>query len=72
MIRRFVSWWLTCRDPSGTSGRAWARELGISHTWVQKLVRELRQIRAKCGGYRQQEETPNLQNLVVHESTRRR
>lgn len=22
------------------SGRAWARELGISHTWLQKLVRK--------------------------------
>jgi hypothetical protein len=29
---------LTCRG-SRPSGRAWARALGISHTWLQKLVR---------------------------------
>jgi hypothetical protein len=40
MIRRYVFQWLTCRDPSRPSGRAWARELGISHTWLQKLVRQ--------------------------------
>ncbi len=39
MIRRFVFQWSTC---CGTkpSGRAWARALGISHTWLQKLVRQ--------------------------------
>jgi hypothetical protein len=38
MIQRYVFQWLTC---SGTrpSGRAWAKDLGISHTWLQKLVR---------------------------------
>ncbi len=40
MIRRFVLQWLTCRNRSKPSGRAWARQLGISHTWLQKLVRE--------------------------------
>jgi hypothetical protein len=40
MIRRYVFLWLTCRDASRPSGRAWARELGISHTWLQRLVRE--------------------------------
>jgi hypothetical protein len=39
MIRRFVFWWLTCRDASRPSGRDWARQLGISHTWLWKLVR---------------------------------
>jgi hypothetical protein len=39
MIRRFVFQWLTCRDRNRPSGRAWARNLGISHTWLQKLVR---------------------------------
>jgi hypothetical protein len=39
MIRRFVFRWLTCGDSSRPSGRAWARALGISHTWLQKLVR---------------------------------
>jgi hypothetical protein len=39
MIRRLVFQWFTCRG-SRPSGRAWARGLGISHTWLQKLVRE--------------------------------
>ncbi len=39
MIRRFVFQWLTRRDPRRPSGRAWARELGVSHTWLQKLVK---------------------------------
>jgi hypothetical protein len=38
MIRRFVFWWFTCRDASRPSGRDWARQLGISHTWLQKRV----------------------------------
>ena len=40
MVRRYVFYWLTCRDASRPSGRAWAKQLGISHTWLQKLVRE--------------------------------
>src|SRR5215469_14757935 len=40
MIRRYVFLWLTCRDPNRPSGRAWAKQLGISHPWLQKLVRE--------------------------------
>jgi hypothetical protein len=40
MIRRYVFQWLACRDRSRPSGRAWARQLGISHTWLQKLVRK--------------------------------
>jgi hypothetical protein len=39
MIRRCVFQWFTCRDRR-PSGRAWARDLGISHTWLQKLVRK--------------------------------
>ena len=31
--------WLTCRGTK-PSGRAWARALGVRHTWLQKLVRE--------------------------------
>lgn len=38
MIRRFVFYWFTCRDPNRPSGRSWATQLGISHTWLQKLV----------------------------------
>jgi hypothetical protein len=40
MIRRFAFQWFTCRDASRPSGRAWAKQLGISHTWLQKMVRE--------------------------------
>jgi hypothetical protein len=43
MVRRFVFLWFTCRDRNKPSGRSWARELGISHTWLQKLVREFRE-----------------------------
>lgn len=39
MIRRYAFQWFTCRG-NRPSGRAWARLLGISHTWLQKLVRE--------------------------------
>jgi len=40
MIRRYAFWWWTCRDSNKPSGRSWARQLGVSHTWLQKLVRE--------------------------------
>src|ERR1700722_16061296 len=40
MIQRFVFQWFTCRDPNRPSGRDWARQLGVSHTWLQKLVRK--------------------------------
>lgn len=39
MIRRFTFQWFTCRGRK-PSGRAWARALGVSHTWIQKLVKE--------------------------------
>jgi hypothetical protein len=42
IIRRFVFLWFTCRDPNRPSGRSWAKQLGISHTWLQKLVRQFR------------------------------
>jgi hypothetical protein len=39
MIRRFAFQWFTGgRKPSG---REWARQLGIGHTWLQKLEFEL-------------------------------
>lgn len=38
MIRRLVLWWHTSRDNRRPSCRNWAKQLGISHTWVQKLV----------------------------------
>jgi hypothetical protein len=37
MIRRYVFLWFTARGKK-PSGRDWARQLGISHTWLQKLV----------------------------------
>jgi hypothetical protein len=40
LIRRYAFYWFTCRDRTKPSGRSWARQLGISHTWLQKLVRE--------------------------------
>ena len=42
MIRRYVFQWLTARGKK-PSGRDWARQLGISHTWLQKLVRQFRE-----------------------------
>jgi len=39
MVRLFVLQWFTCRDAARPSGRAWARALDVSHTWLQKLVR---------------------------------
>lgn len=40
MVRRLALWWWTCRDPSRPSARAWAKQLGITHVWLLKLVRE--------------------------------
>jgi AraC-like DNA-binding protein len=42
VIRRMVWQWFTYRAPRKLSARAVARQLGISHTYVQKLVREFR------------------------------
>jgi hypothetical protein len=39
MVRRLVCWWWTCRDPNKPSARAWAKQLGVTHVWVLKLVR---------------------------------
>lgn len=47
LIRRFVFQWLSCPDLGRPSARAWARALGVSHTWVQKLVRRFQATRAK-------------------------
>jgi hypothetical protein len=38
-VQRFVLLWLTCMDRNKPSGRSWARQLGISHTWLQRLTR---------------------------------
>ena len=39
LIRRYAFLWFTSRGKR-PSGRDWARQLGISHTWLQKLVRK--------------------------------
>jgi hypothetical protein len=39
MIRRYAFLWYTARGKR-PSGRDWARQLGVSHTWLQKLVRQ--------------------------------
>lgn len=43
MIKRFVLWWHTCRDNGRPSARSWARQLGISHVWLLRIVRALKE-----------------------------
>jgi len=38
MVRRLALWWWTRRDSSRPSARAWARQLGVTHVWLLKLV----------------------------------
>ena len=40
MVRRLALWWWMCRDSSRPSARAWAKQLGVTHVWLQKLVRK--------------------------------
>ena len=40
MVRRLALWWWTCSDSSRPSARAWAKQLGVTHVWLLKLVRE--------------------------------
>ncbi len=71
MIQRFVFLWLTCRG-TRPSGRAWARSLGISHTWVQKLVRKFQTDPSEM--YREQRRSgdPNFARLSrAREQTQR-
>jgi hypothetical protein len=39
IVRRLALWWWACRGSSKPSARVWAKQLGVSHTWLQKLVR---------------------------------
>jgi hypothetical protein len=41
MIKRFAFQWYTAGG-SKPSLRSWAKQLGVSQTWLQKLVREFR------------------------------
>lgn len=43
LIRRIVWQWSMCNGPEKSSGRALARWLGVSHTWIQKLLQEFAQ-----------------------------
>src|SRR5215831_2187465 len=40
LIRRIVWQWFCCEEPGKSSGRAVGRWLGVSHTWIQKLLLE--------------------------------
>ena len=57
IVRRYAFWWFTCRDPRRPSCRDWARQLGISHTWLLKLIKtfeadpdEMWQLQVDSGG----------------------
>jgi hypothetical protein len=73
IVRRYAFWWFNCRDqnkPSvgfqnlGTpSGRDWARQLGISHTWLQRLVREFEADPAEMWSLQATYGDPNLAEL---------
>jgi hypothetical protein len=63
LIRRFAFLWFTCRDKSRPSGRDWARQLGISHTWLQKLVREFTADASEMWGLQRSEGDPKLADL---------
>jgi hypothetical protein len=63
MIRRFAFLWFTCRDKNRPSGRAWARQLGVSHTWLQKLVREFSTDPSEMWGLQRSYGDPKLVDL---------
>ena len=63
MIRRYVFWWWTCRDTNKPSGRSWARQLGISHTWLQKLVRDFKKDPSEMWRLQAAEGDPKLTDL---------
>jgi len=44
-IRGFALAWFGFREDCRPPGRVWARMLGISHTWLQKLAKEFRKDR---------------------------
>ena len=72
LIKRFVFQWLTCRDRSRPSGRAWARQLGISHTWVQKLAKQFSTDASEMWELQRFEGDPKLSDLIrAREYTRR-
>jgi hypothetical protein len=64
LIKRFVFQWLTCRDRNRPSGRSWARQLGVSHTWFQKLIREFRLDEAEMWGLQRSGGDPRIADLI--------
>ena len=71
MIRRYAFWWFTCRDSNKRSGRSWARQLGISHTWLQNIVREFQSNPDEVRRLQAAEGDPKLTDLVdAQECTR--
>ena len=40
MVRRLALWWWTCHDHNRPSARSWAKQLGVTHVWLLKLVRK--------------------------------
>jgi hypothetical protein len=64
LIKRFVFQWLTCRDRSRPSGRAWARQLGISHTWIQKLAKQFSTDASEMWELQRFEGDPKLSDLL--------
>ena len=68
IIRRLVYLWFTSRDRR-PSARAWARALGISHTWMQKLVRQFRADPLVLGSmdcWLNRDETPSFRRIEWH------
>jgi len=63
MIRRYAFLWRTCRDSNKPSGRSWARQLGISHTWLQKLVRDFKKDPREMWRLQAAEGDPKLTDL---------
>jgi hypothetical protein len=64
MIRRFAFLWFTSRDKNRPSGRSWARQLGVSHTWFQKLIREFRHDETEMWGLQRSEGDPRIADLI--------
>jgi hypothetical protein len=63
MIRRLVFQWFTSRG-NRPSGRAWARAIGISHTWLQKLVREFTEDPGEMLRLQREYGDPNFEKLL--------
>jgi len=63
MIRRFAFQWFTCAG-SKPSLRSWAAQLGVSRTWLQKLVREFKEDPTEMLQAQAYEGDPRLSDLL--------